>query len=392
MDSAALQAYLNGPASTAPNGTVVDLDNPPRNNTSPLVLATVCIVLTTLAVVGRAYSRLFVVKRLQAEDYLGLLAFVGFVINIGYSLVLLFSKSAILLEWVNIFVPKGTRNTFYWSARVMMVANILLYTSSIIVALAGCQPLALFWDFWLSGHCINRKSRDTVNAAFNVVMDVIILLLPQLVIWNLHMTSTRKTGVCVVFSVGLIVIVTSVGRLVGIVTMDYPTSFAGVFDTPYQFSGELEWIIAEVTCVMLVFCVPALPRIISEPTIQLTARITQAWQSWTRLGRNSRASESQYSDDRKWDQVNLPHHVPRANAAIPKSQQRVHDEENLWMTNNDTETTVEVLELANTPDGTYPGYYHAEVHSDAAQKATKHPMEAGILKTIQFDQHDGDVS
>lgn len=86
----------------------------------------------------------------------------------------------------------------------MMVANIGLYTSAIIVVFAGCQPLQLFWNFWVPGHCIDRKARDIANAAFNVVMDIIILLLPQPVIWKLHMTKTRKIGICVVFSVGVL--------------------------------------------------------------------------------------------------------------------------------------------------------------------------------------------
>lgn len=129
---------------------------------------------------------------------------IGFLVQIAYGLLLVFAKTAILLEWVHIFVPNGTRNTFYWSARVMMVANIIIYTACIITTLAGCQPLQLAWNFWVSGHCIDRKARDTVNASFNLVMDILILLLPQPVIWKLHMTSTRKNGIFVVFSVGLL--------------------------------------------------------------------------------------------------------------------------------------------------------------------------------------------
>lgn len=115
---------------------------------------------------------------------------------------LLFSKTAILLEWVHIFVPMGTRNTFYWSAWVMMVANILVYGSAVITQLAGCQPLQRQWNFWLPGHCIDRKARTLVNLSFNLITDIMILLLPQPVIWKLHMTRSRKNGVVVAFSLG----------------------------------------------------------------------------------------------------------------------------------------------------------------------------------------------
>lgn len=128
----------------------------------------------------------------------------GFIIVTGYCFVLLFAKTAILLEWVHLFVPRGTRNTFYWSARVMMVANILLYSSALIANFAGCQPLERFWNFWVSGHCVDRKARNIVTGSFNVILDVLILLLPQPVIWKLQMTSARKIGIFVVFSVGLL--------------------------------------------------------------------------------------------------------------------------------------------------------------------------------------------
>lgn len=117
---------------------------------------------------------------------------------------LLFAKTAILLEWVHLFVPRGTRNTFYWSARVMMVVNILLYSSALIANFAGCQPLERFWNFWVSGHCADRKARNTVTGSFNVILDVLILVLPQPVIWKLQMTIARKNGIFVVFSVGLL--------------------------------------------------------------------------------------------------------------------------------------------------------------------------------------------
>lgn len=128
----------------------------------------------------------------------------GFIIVTGYCFVVLFAKTAILLEWVHLFVPRGTRNAFYWSARVMMIVNILLYSSALIANFAGCQPLERFWNFWVPGHCVDRKARNIVTACFNVVLDVMILLLPQPVIWKMQMTSARKNGIFVVFSVGLL--------------------------------------------------------------------------------------------------------------------------------------------------------------------------------------------
>lgn len=120
-------------------------------------------------------------------------------------------------------------------------------------------------------------------------------------------------------------IVTAVGRLHGIITMDYPTDLTHVFDTSYQFSIELEWIIAELTCVMLVFCVPALPKMISERTVLFTSRFTDIWRSWTRLGRSSRASDSK-DNDMGWKEFSRPTgHVPGSRQRITEKLYRLHN-------------------------------------------------------------------
>lgn len=80
----------------------------------------------------------------------------------------------------------------------------MLYSSDLIANFTGCQPLERFWNFWVAGHCADRKARNTVTASINIVLDVLILLLPQPVIWKLQMTNARKIGVFVVFSVGLL--------------------------------------------------------------------------------------------------------------------------------------------------------------------------------------------
>ncbi|KAI2640767.1 hypothetical protein GGS26DRAFT_176551 [Hypomontagnella submonticulosa] len=331
-----LLTYLNGAATIPPNGVVPDLDNPPHHNGWPIALAVVCILLATAAGLARAYSRLFVIRKLRLEDYLGLCAYgsyisymycyfrfantvgfyihlwnlrgttlveisyIGFIVDITYSLLLLFAKTAILLEWVRIFVPDLSRNWFYWAARIMMVINFCLYFSTVLSTVGACQPVERMWKFWLPGTCIDRKARDIVNAVFNTVADFFILLLPQPIIWTLHMTTERKLAVSVVFSVGLLVLACSIGRLYATVTLDYPDDFSKTFDTSYQFSSTLAWIVPEITCVLLVFCVPALPKALGERGRVLGSRIAASWRSWTRLSRGSRnPTQSDSSNARK---------------------------------------------------------------------------------------------
>lgn len=84
-----------------------------------------------------------------------------------------------------------------------MYLNILLYAGGLITHFVSCEPLEDFWD-WGTGHCEDRKARNTVVAIINIVLNVLILLLPQLVIWKLQMTTARKLGVFLVFFAGLL--------------------------------------------------------------------------------------------------------------------------------------------------------------------------------------------
>lgn len=88
--------------------------------------------------------------------------------------------------------------------RALIVANVLLYLSGAIATSLACLPLEKLWHPWVPGHCIDRRTLDLCTAAFNLVMDLSILILPQRVIWKLQMTAKRKLGVSLVFSIGLV--------------------------------------------------------------------------------------------------------------------------------------------------------------------------------------------
>jgi hypothetical protein len=63
----------------------------------------------------------------------------------------------------------------------------------------GCVPVEKSWHFRMVGKRLDRRARDTFNASFNLIMDVFIFVL-----WKLQMSGSRKCGVAVVFSVGLL--------------------------------------------------------------------------------------------------------------------------------------------------------------------------------------------
>lgn len=124
--------------------------------------------------------------------------------RIHYVLVMLFAKTAILLEWTRIFVPPGTRNKFYWAGRALMVINILVYTAGIVITTVLCVPMSKLWQPWKEGRCFDRIIGEVVTAWINLFIDIALLALSHRVIWTLKMSTARKLGISLVFSVGLL--------------------------------------------------------------------------------------------------------------------------------------------------------------------------------------------
>ena len=208
----------------------------------------------------------------------------------------------ILIEWLRIFVPKGTRNYFYWICIGLLLVNFLFYTAGIITLNLVCIPQKKIWESIVPGKCIDRNPNDLFSASLSLVIDLAILLLPQKAIWDLHMTRNKKLGVAVVFAVGILyvnikhVLNTSswvrtktswysgsgaaAGRLDA--TIQYPRGA----DATYKFSIVTLWVLGEMTCGLLIYCVPVLPNAVRGLGKIGIFRSLGVWASGT-TGKNS---------------------------------------------------------------------------------------------------------
>ena len=65
---AALEKLLNGPASPPPAGITPNLDNPPNQQVSLSIVATLTLSFSTCAVIIRIYTKRFVLRTMGYED------------------------------------------------------------------------------------------------------------------------------------------------------------------------------------------------------------------------------------------------------------------------------------------------------------------------------------
>jgi hypothetical protein len=201
-----------------------------------------------------------------------------------YMVTILPIKIAILLEWVRIFAPKGSHNMVFWTSHILIWANVCFYLAIIIALNSACSPYEYNWDKLISGICdrVDTTKTNLSASVFNLISDLMILLIPQRTIWKLQMAKRRKYGVSVIFAVGLLGCGAALARLVETVYHATSVDFTYTFSAVQLCSG------AELTCGFLVICIPSFPKAFRAVDI---GKVKQTLSFWT-WGSSQRALRS----------------------------------------------------------------------------------------------------
>ncbi|KAJ2992281.1 hypothetical protein NUW58_g2218 [Xylaria curta] len=291
------QAILNEPSRTAPDGQTSQLINPPNNNVLAYAIVSIVFALASIAFMTRIYVRFILFKQYKfLGDWLLIFSYcflVANIVTVYYLLrdhgafvhqwnvtvgdfihfrrsvfissqlstaVILSVKTAILLEWIRIFVPPGSRDFVYWASHFMIFAVLVYYIAVEIALYVACIPLDANWDQFLNGDCtrVDMQIANLSVPVFSLVSDILILLIPQRVIWKLNMSTQKKIGVSVIFAVGLFACIASLIRLVETARNgDWP-------DFTYTFSGFMLAGAAEISLQFMVIGGPYFPKLFSS--------------------------------------------------------------------------------------------------------------------------------
>ncbi len=73
----------------------------------------------------------------------------------------------------------------------------------ISMALFQCTPVEKFWNFEIPGHCIKILTFFRAETTFNLVTNVVILLLPMPMVWHLQMALRRRLLLIGIFASGV---------------------------------------------------------------------------------------------------------------------------------------------------------------------------------------------
>ena len=93
----------------------------------------------------------------------------------------------------------------WYSNRILIVANGICYISSMFVAIFPCSPREAFWNpFIEDSRCVNTDVHILFVFSYNILSDIIILILPSRAVWKLRISARKKTNIVLLFAIGLL--------------------------------------------------------------------------------------------------------------------------------------------------------------------------------------------
>lgn len=126
-----------------------------------------------------------------------------YIAGVLYSVVLPCLKIAILLEWMEMFTV--TRNVFWWICVFLIFLQTTFSIVIIVMLNLVCIPNASIYDLTVAGECnLDKHAMELASASLHLFTDVVMLFLPQKVIWGLNMSVKKKLGVAGVFGLGVL--------------------------------------------------------------------------------------------------------------------------------------------------------------------------------------------
>lgn len=122
-----------------------------------------------------------------------------YAVQILYPLIVTAIKVSILFLYLRLSPLK--------SFRILVIGHMLLCTAGGVAAsitnMLQCMPIAKAWNVALPGECFDQYILFEGVVIFNLVTNIIIIVLPMPTIWHLHMPLRQRILVLSVFSIGV---------------------------------------------------------------------------------------------------------------------------------------------------------------------------------------------
>ncbi|RAL15878.1 uncharacterized protein BO97DRAFT_362074 [Aspergillus homomorphus CBS 101889] len=256
----------------------------PWLRTTNLALATVGIAVSTTVLVMRIYTKIRIMKRFWWDDvclicawfismatqgtiiyglehaYIGV--HIWFLtpekINTHLKVVvpsatiyissLALAKIALLMLYHRLLSMISIWKYIIYAVGIFIVAYSIALTLALIFA---CHPVGKNWDVTVTtGSCISRQGIYMATAVTNTLSDVILILIPIPIVFQLTLPFVQKVGIFCMFVVGCLTIVTSIVRLATL----WP--LVTTQDRTYKLALASVFVVIEANFIIICGCLP----------------------------------------------------------------------------------------------------------------------------------------
>ncbi|KAJ5759854.1 hypothetical protein N7520_007010 [Penicillium odoratum] len=253
---------------------------------------TCSVVFTALATsfVGlRLYTRVKLMRRMESNDWMIVVALVNSYIFMGldmveatsgmgmhlkdippailerqmkafwltvpfYNAAVLCAKASILMQYFRVF-PTRRMRIVCW---IMIIILATYGTWAVISAFLNCIPVAKFWDDSIPGFCLSKPGLWFSNASMHITTDIAILIIPIPALIAIEIPRRQKAALMILFGLGGFVCVTSIVRLVSL------KKISDSRDPTYDNVGAASWSAVECNTGIICACLPTLKPLISK--------------------------------------------------------------------------------------------------------------------------------
>ncbi|KAI1330661.1 hypothetical protein F5Y16DRAFT_396153 [Xylariaceae sp. FL0255] len=310
---------------------------PERSRRKYLSGITAIEVFTSICICMRVYGRWRIQRRFEPEDYVMMAVGVLFVVftvigkyvneyseshgvwsrcvdslarrdntrveeEPSYFSLLALTKISILCFFLRIFPNRR----FRIAVKIMMTWIAVGTTVFILMGIFQCDPVNYNWEGW-EGRWKGRYSCLDINwiswaaAVFVITHEMVIIALPIPLLLRLNVSTRRKVGIVLMFSLGVFVIITSCIRL------RYQISFARSANATWDYTDVIIWTALEVNVSIITACLPAIRQLLGERLRALFAGSDHFWQRHTRQAVQSSNTAHPMDSFAKWRTRSVAH-------------------------------------------------------------------------------------
>ncbi|THV82269.1 hypothetical protein D6D29_04776 [Aureobasidium pullulans] len=160
------------------------------------------------------------------------------------------TKISILAFFLRVFPQQQFRKIIYGVIGICVAYGL----SFVLATTFQCNPVPYSWkqlDSTYQGSCNNIHLQGWMSAIFNIIIDLIILILPLKELYALQTSLKKKLMVMVMFSLGIFVTFVSVVRLHSLIV------FANSQNITWDYNDAAWWSTVEIHVGIICACLPS---------------------------------------------------------------------------------------------------------------------------------------